>query len=81
MCFSMRKKIDKMKKDQRLAQQCYLTIIKEKKSVEALPIDDGLDQREEESRREPAEQLVSVPLNDEDSTKIIQVRSSLNNKL
>ena len=55
MCFLMRKRTDEMRGDQQLARQYYLTIIKEKKLTEALPIDDRLDQKEKESRGESTE--------------------------
>ena len=55
-------------------------MIKGKKPTEALSID-KLDQREEKSREEPVEQLISVPLNDEDPAKTIQVGSSLSDDL
>ena len=55
-------------------------MIKKKKPMEALSID-RLDQGEEESRREPTEWLISIPLKEEDPTKTIQVGSLLSNDL
>ena len=57
-----------------------MTTIKRKKPLKTPPID-GLDQQEEESRREPAKQLILVPFIVEDLTKTIQVGSLLNQNL
>ena len=67
----MRKGIDEMRRDRQLARECYLTIIKEKKPTKALPIDDRLDQREEESQGEPIERLTSMPLSEEGPTSTV----------
>ena len=57
--FLIRNGTGEMQGDQQLARQCYLTMIKRKRPMKALPIE-GLDLREEESWGEPIEWFISL---------------------
>ena len=50
--------------------------IKNNQSEDSLSID-KLDQRENKEKDEPAEQLVSIPLREEDPKKMVQIGSQL----
>ena len=50
--------------DQQLAQRCFMLSTKNNRSENSLSVD-KLDQRENEKRGEPVEQLISIPLRED----------------
>ena len=68
--------IKKIRGDQQLARRCFMISTKNNQSEDFLCID-KLDQRENEERDEPAKQLVSIPLKEEDPEKTVQIGSQL----
>ena len=56
--------------DQQLARRCFLVSTQNNKPEDPLPID-KLDQRKNQERGEPAEQLISIPLKEEDPEKMV----------
>ena len=62
--------------DQQLAQHCFMIFIKNNQSEDSLSVK-KLDQRENEERGEPVEQLISIPLKEEDPEKKVRIRSQL----
>ena len=67
-----------MRGDQQLARHCFIVFTEVNKPEDPLSID-KLDQRDSEERGKPAEQLVSIPLKEDDPTKTIQIRLQLSN--
>ena len=63
-----------MSGDQQLARYCFTISTENSKPQDPLSVD-KLDQRENEERDEPAEQLISIPLREDDPTKIVQIGS------
>ena len=72
----MRNGVEKICGDQQLTRRCFLVSIQNNKPEDSLPVD-KLDQRENQERGEPAKQLVSVLLKEEDLQKMVQIRSQL----
>lgn len=70
--FPTKNKIKELQGDQQLARHYFTVSIDNKKSEEGLPID-KLDQWDMEEKGELVEQLVSVPFNESDLMKIIQI--------
>ena len=65
-----------MRGDQQLTRCYFMISIDGNKSEDPLSID-KLDQRDNEEKDEPVEQLISIPLGENDLTKIVQIRSLL----
>ena len=73
--FLTRNGIDILRGDLRLAKQCLL--IQDRQSDDHFTLEQ-LDPREEiEGCGEPVEQTISIPLREDDPTKVIQIRSLL----
>ena len=60
--------------DQQLARRCFMVSIKNNQSEDSLSVD-KLDQKKNEEMDEPVEQLISIPLKEEDPEKTIQIGS------
>ena len=59
-----------MHEGQQLARCCFMIYTKNNQSKDSLSVD-KLDQRENKERGEPVEQLVSIPLKEENSEKTV----------
>ena len=62
--------------DQQLVRCCFLIFTQNNQLENSLSID-KLDQRENKEKGEPAEQLVFIPLKEEDPKKMVQIESQL----
>lgn len=65
-----------MHRDQQFAPQCLMRATKVHKANEIM-IAEQLDQRDQDKWDEPVEQLISLPLKDEDPLRVVQVRALL----
>ena len=62
--------------DQQLSWRCFLISIKNNQTEDSLSVD-KLDQRKNEEKGDPAEQLIFIPLKEEDLKKMVQIGSPL----
>ena len=76
--FSTSQGVREVKGDQALARHCYNIALQRKGQSDPCPID-GLDTRDDlaEEWGEPIEDLVSIPLNDENEEHVVKIDSNL----
>ncbi|XP_077242376.1 uncharacterized protein LOC143882870 [Tasmannia lanceolata] len=68
--------VGEVRGDQPQSRECYAMALKGRNATESLPIE-LLDLRDEAQGTQPAEDLVSVPLCENDDEKVVQIGSSL----
>ncbi|XP_077246024.1 uncharacterized protein LOC143885861 [Tasmannia lanceolata] len=78
MKFNTSNGVGEVRGDQPQSRECYAMALKGKNASESLPIE-LLDLRDEAQVNEFAEDLIYIPLCEDDSEKVIQIGSSLDN--
>ena len=62
--------------DQQLVRRCFLVSTQNNQPEDSLSVD-KLDQQKNKERDEPVEQLIFIPLKEEDPEKTVQIGSQL----